>query len=114
MNVLQDESREFVSSQMVRLELLPKPKFGKQVREVAFYEAHFAVCAAIEPLSEALGLEAERLAARYGLSGPDALQIAAALRHGVEEFWTSEQLGKPMFRVKDLAVRSLHSVAVSQ
>jgi len=42
------------------------------------------------------------------LAGPDALQIAAALRHQVQEFVTSELPGKPMFRVKELKVVSLH------
>ena len=39
-------------------------------------------------LSQELGFEAERLATRHGLAGPDALQIAAAVRQGVEEFYT--------------------------
>ena len=61
-------------------------------------------------MSQALGLEAEALAAQYGLAGPDALQIAAAMRQGVEEFITSEKPGKPMFRVKRIRVVSLFSL----
>jgi hypothetical protein len=38
--------------------------------------AYFAGVTAFEPLSEKLGDEAEALAARHGLAGPDALQIA--------------------------------------
>jgi predicted nucleic acid-binding protein len=110
LELLADESREFFSSQMVRLELLPKPRFEKREREVSFYNAFFASAAAVEPFSPALGREAERLATRYGLSGPDALQIAAALRHGVQEFYTTEKSTKPMFRVKELKVISLHSL----
>ena len=52
------------------------------------------------------------LAARYGLAGADALQVAAAIRHGAREFYTSERPGKPLFRVKELKVVSLHSLAV--
>jgi hypothetical protein len=92
--VLADDQREFFSSQMVRLELLPKPRFEKRLREAAFYESFFA----------------EALAAQYGLAGPDALQIAAALRHGVGEFYTTEKPTKPMFRVKELTVISLYSL----
>jgi predicted nucleic acid-binding protein len=110
LELLDDDRREFYTSQMVRLELVPKPRFEKKLAEIAFYEAHFADCAACEPLSEALGSEAERLGVRYGLAGPDALQIATALRHKVEEFYTSEKPGKPMFRVKDVKVISLHSL----
>jgi hypothetical protein len=57
-----------------------------------------------------LGNEAETIAARYGLAGPDALQIAAAIRLGVEEFVTTEKPGKPMFRVKELKVISIYSL----
>jgi hypothetical protein len=110
LRLMDDEEREFVTSQMVRLELLPKAVFERRAREVAFYEAHFSECIACEPLSEALGAEGERLAARYGLAGPDALQLCAAVRRGVEEFYTSEKPGKPMFRVKEVKVISLFSL----
>ena len=107
---MDDDTREFYTAQMVRLELLPKARFEKRIREVAFYAAHFDDCAACEPLSEELGLQAEILAIRYGLAGPDALQLAAAIRQRVEEFYTSEKSGKPMFRVKELKVISLFSL----
>jgi hypothetical protein len=95
---------------MVRLELLPKARFEKRPKEVAFYESHFADCVGSQPLSQELGLEAEKLAARHGLAGPDALQIAAAIRQGVEEFYTSEKPGKPMFRVNEIRIVSLFSL----
>lgn len=110
MKIMDDDTREFFTSQLVRLELLPKARFEKRPREVAFYESHFADCAGSQPLSQELGVEAEKLAARHGLAGPDALQIAAALRQGVEEFYTSEKPGKPMFRVNEIRVISLFSL----
>jgi len=110
LQIMDDDTREFFTSQMVRLELLPKARFERRPREIAFYEAHFADCKASEPLSAELGLEAEKLATRHGLAGPDALQIAAAIRQGVEEFYTSEKPGKPMFRVKEIKVVSLFSL----
>jgi hypothetical protein len=91
MQIIDDDRREFFSAQMVRLELLPKAQFEKRRKED-------------------LGSEAEELAARYGLAGPDALQLAAAIRQGVEEFYTSEKPGKPMFRVKETKVISLFSL----
>jgi hypothetical protein len=107
--IIDDDTREFHTSQMVRLELPPKARFEKHPREVAFYEAHFSECKACEPSSELPGLDAEKLAARYGLAGPDAPQLSAAFRQGVEEFYTSEKPGKPMFRVKEIKVVSLFS-----
>jgi predicted nucleic acid-binding protein len=108
LKIIDDERREFFTSQMVRLELIPKPQFEKRRAEIAFYEAHFADCIGCEPLSRELGTEAEALAGRYGLAGPDALQLSAAIRQGVEEFCTSERPGKPMFRVKEVKVVSLY------
>jgi predicted nucleic acid-binding protein len=110
LQIIDDDTREFFTSQLVHLELLPKARFEKRSREVAFYELHFADCVGSEPLSQELGLEAEKLAARHGLAGPDALQIAAAIRQGVEEFYTSEKPGKPMFRVNEIRVISLFSL----
>jgi predicted nucleic acid-binding protein len=107
--VIADDTRQFFSSQMVRLELIPKAQYEKRRTEVEFYEAHFADCINIEPLSEELGTEAEKLALRYGLAGPDALQVAAAIRQGVEQFYTSEKPGKPLFRVQEISVISLFS-----
>ena len=112
LQLLADPVREFYTAQTVSLELLPKVRYEKRHQEQAFYEAHFAEAVACEPLSETLGREAEALAARYGLAGPDALQIAAAIRHGVKEFYTTEKPGRPMFRVKELKVISLYSLPV--
>jgi predicted nucleic acid-binding protein len=112
LQLIDDEERQFFTSQMVRLELIPKPRFEKRHAEIAFYEAHFADCIGCEPLSRTLGLEAEALAVQYGLAGPDALQLSAAIRQGVEEFYTSEKPGKPMFRVKEIKVLSLYSLSL--
>ena len=110
MVIIDDDTREFFTSQMVRLELLPKARFEKRSKEVAFYESHFSDCSGSEPLSHELGREAEKLAVRHGLAGPDALQLAAAIRQGVEEFYTSEKPGKPMFRVNEIKVISLFTL----
>ena len=110
LSIMSDDAREFVTSQLVRLELLPKARFERRLIEVRFYESHFAEAVACEPLSEVLGNAAESLAARYGLSGADAVQVAAAIRQGAREFYTSERPGKPLFRVKELRVISLHAL----
>jgi len=110
LGILTDDTRQFFTSQLVMLEVLPKARFGKQLKEESFYASYFSEAEAIEPLSAELGREAEALAARYGLSGPDALQFAAALRHGVQEFYTSEKPPKPMFRVQEIKVISLHTL----
>ncbi|MEQ2008513.1 MAG: PIN domain-containing protein [Limisphaerales bacterium] len=107
------EKRELVTSQLVRLELLPKPACEKRPAETAFYAAHFEAAAPALPLDGPLGEEALALAQRYGLAAVDALHIAAALRQHAGEFYTSEKPGKPMFRVKELKVISLHEITAA-
>lgn len=110
LRVLEDPGRQFATSQLAKLELLPKPVFEKRPVERAFYQAHFEEAVATQPLDVELGREAQRLAEQYGLAAVDALHLSAALRAGAEEFYTSEKPGKPMFRVKELKVISLHSL----
>ena len=94
---------------MMKLELLPKPSFHRQRLEVEFYNAHFKKVRREELLSQELGAEAFGLATRYGLAAADALNVAAAIRMGVEEFITTETPGKPLFSVSELQVTSLHA-----
>jgi predicted nucleic acid-binding protein len=110
LRVMEDSDRRFVSSQLAKLELLPKPVFEKRPVEKAFYLTHFEAASAVQPLDEELANDAQKLAERYGLAAVDALHLAAALHLGAEEFYTSERPGKPMFRVKELKVISLHSL----
>jgi len=108
-SIVADESRDFLTSDAVKLELLPKPTFEKRRTELEYYNDHFKGIAS-EPLSKELGGEALALAKQYGLAAMDALHLASAIRQGADEFITSELPGKPMFRVKELKVISLHSL----
>jgi predicted nucleic acid-binding protein len=106
-DIMSDLEREFVSSQTVRLELLPKADFHRNTDEVAFYEMHFGRLKSEEPLTEELGNEAITLARRYGLAAVDALHVAAAIRQGAIELITGESPGKPLFRVRELKVKTI-------
>ncbi|MGH7991670.1 MAG: PIN domain-containing protein [Limisphaerales bacterium] len=108
--IMEDNRRQFFSSEMVKLELLPKAVFFKNHQEIKFYNEHFSK-AKIEPLSPRLSLDAFNLATKYGLAAADALNIAAAIRQGVQEFITDERPGKPMFRVTEIKVVPLHAAA---
>jgi hypothetical protein len=108
--ILDDDSREFVTCENVQLELLPKPTFERRRTEIDFYKEHFAAVSGCEPFSNALGKEAMALAKKHGLAAGDALNLAAAIRQGADEFFTSELPGKPIFRVHQIKVISLHSL----
>jgi hypothetical protein len=107
MTLLDDDTREFLACENVRLELLPKPVYEKRRAEIEFYNEHFSG-AVIEPFSRELGEVAFSLAKKYGLAAGDALNMASAIRQGADEFFTSELPGKPLFRVKELRVTSLY------
>ncbi len=111
--VLDDDRREFLTCDVVKLEVLPKPVFFKHKDEREFYEEIFARSESA-PVTEALYAAAFDLATRYGLSAGDAFNLAAALDLGADEFVTTESSGKPMFRVKGLRVVSLHAAASSK
>jgi len=110
--VMEDPHREFYTSQLVKLELLPKPAFFKLEAEIEFYQTHFRSTKGEEPLSRELGAKAAELARQHGLAAVDALHLAAAIRQGVDEFVTAEKPGKPMFRVRGIAVKSIHTQSV--
>ena len=97
-----DEGRKFLTSDAVKLELLPKPTFEKRTTEVEFYNDHFNAAVASEPFSAELGEAALLLAKKYGLAAIDAIHLAAAMRQGAKEFIASELPGKPMFRVQGI------------
>ncbi|MGH7976076.1 MAG: type II toxin-antitoxin system VapC family toxin [Limisphaerales bacterium] len=110
MLVLSQDHRSFVTSQAVRLELLPKPAFERRRTELEFYHRYFAEAESDLPLNKELADEAQKLAERHGLAALDALHIAAAIRQGANEFITSELPGKPIFRVAGIKVVSLHKL----
>lgn len=95
---LQDATREFVTSEYVRLEVLPKPtRFGNQV-EVEFYNAFFRLNSRTIPTSVALLNLAMEEACRTGLNALDAIHVACAVFGGAEEIVTSEKTTKPIHR----------------
>lgn len=110
--IMEDPQRQFYTSQLVKLELLPKTAYFKQEAEAEFYQTHFLAVLGEEPLSAELGKKADELARQHGLAAVDALHLAAAIRQGANEFITSEKPGKPMFRVRGIAVKSIHTQPV--
>ncbi len=110
--VLEDISRRLLTSEIIRLELLPKPLYFKQKDEVAFYDEIFrrSEC---DKVDSALYRDAFALAEHYGLAAADAFNLASAIRLQADEFVTAERPGRPMFRVKEVKVVTLHAAAGS-
>lgn len=106
--VLSDTNREFVTSEFVHLEVMPKPTYQRRVIEIAFYNAYFAATVQSAPITRALVRRAMRRAEEFGLSAVDALHVAAAKTTGAAELITAERPTSPLSRVTSIHVVSLH------
>jgi predicted nucleic acid-binding protein len=105
--VLDDPDREFVVSDILRLELLPKPHYYGRAAEELFYEAFFAAAIECVDTASAIVQAAESEAKTFGLAAADALHVATAKQAGVQEFITAEKVTSPLFRVTGLSISSI-------
>jgi predicted nucleic acid-binding protein len=78
--ILKDRVRDFISSDFVRLEVLPKPTCYGRKDEREFYELFFGGVKRMIPSTRTLVSEAQTEAEAAGLSAVDALHVAAAKR----------------------------------
>lgn len=104
---LQDPNREFITSDYVKLEVLPKPTWSGKRDEVEFYEAFFRLNTRTIPTSRALLDLAMEEACKIGLNAIDAIHIACAVFGGVDEIVTSEKPTMPMHRTNRVKVVSI-------
>jgi len=107
MAILDDPERSFVSSDFVRLEVLPKALFNRKPDEAEFYREFFRAVSHWPADTAAIVHRAYEIGVTFGLSALDALHIAAAISAGAEEFVTTEKSGKPLYRVTNIRVRSI-------
>ena len=97
MAYLYDPLREYVTSDCVRLELLPKSTYNQRAEETEFYNRFFASSLRV-PLSDAVIELAINEGCKTGITGMDALHIACAISVDAAEFITTEKPTKPMHR----------------
>ena len=96
LQVLGDPDREFLTSEYLRLEVLPIAVCYHKSREVAFYQKFFE-SAVLWADSSNLIAPAYTLASRFGLGALDALHVAAADTHNAE-LVSAEKPTKPVYR----------------
>lgn len=106
--ILNDPSRRFVTSEFVRLEVLPKAAYYQRVAEVTFYNEFFAVVTRSVAITRSLVNVALQRAETFGLSAVDALHVAAAEMARADELVTAERPTSPLMRVTTIPVVSLH------
>lgn len=102
-----DPLREYVSSDYVRVELLPKCVYHQNEEERLFYEEFFTSSAVWVPSSDDLLALAIEEGGRTGISGMDAVHVACAIVANASELITAEKSTKPMFRSVSVKVISI-------
>ncbi len=107
-SILNDENREFVSSQFVKLEVLPKAIYHQRQDETDFYETFFSAVSHWATDLEQITKDAYQISCMYGLAALDALHVAAALWLKADELITTEKSTKPMHRVKTIQIISIY------
>lgn len=107
LEVLADSSREFASSEFIKMEVIPEAIYNRKTAEAEFYESFFSAVTYWDNHIEKVIQDAYHIACQYGLAAMDALHIAAALSIGAEEFVTTEKKTKPMFRVSSIKLISI-------
>ncbi|MBL8761309.1 MAG: PIN domain-containing protein [Phycisphaerae bacterium] len=111
--ILDDPNREFVSSDFVQLEVLPKAAFHRRNDELNVYREFFEGGLVDVVASKSITQSAIAVASEHDIHAMDALHIASALEAGVDEFVTTEKPSKPMFKLAQPRVVSIHPGATS-
>jgi predicted nucleic acid-binding protein len=106
-DIIDDPNREFVASDMLRLELIPKAHFHQQHTEELFYIDYVATVVQFVLTTPDLVADAELEAEANGLAAVDALHVTAAKRATASEFITAERSTKPVFRVQGITLTSI-------
>ena len=104
---LDDPLREYVTSDYVKVELLPQCTFHRNTEERQFYEEFFDKCATRVPSSDDLMAFAIEEGGRTGISGIDAVHVACAVVAEAEELLTTEKVTKPIHRANGVKVVSI-------
>ena len=90
LQILDDRSRTFASSDFVRLETIPKATFYQRTDERQFLEGFFSTVSTWAVIDDDLIRLALNEAIRVGLAAIDALHVAAAYKTGCDELVTTE------------------------
>ena len=98
MKYLDDPEREFVVTDFLKLELLPKALFHKQVEEAEFFQEFLNAATTIVHISPEMLNDVVNLASQHGLAAIDAIHAFAAIQTSAE-FVTKEKKTKPFSNI---------------
>ncbi len=108
LSFLYDPFREYVTSDYIKVEVLPKCMFYNNTDEKQFYEEFFKSSSIHVPSSDELLAFAIEEGGKTGISGIDAIHVACAVVADAVEFITSEKSAKPIHRANGIKVISIN------
>ena len=97
LKILKDPYRIFLSNPYIRHEICPKAVFNKRHLEYRFYREYFQHTVMFSDVKLILD-RASREASRSGVSAMDSFHLAAAHLLGADEFITTENPRKSIYR----------------
>jgi hypothetical protein len=72
LSILEDSEREFASSDFIKLEVIPKAVYNRQIKEVEFYETFFNTVTYWMSDLNKIVRDAYQIGGHYGLAAMDA------------------------------------------
>jgi predicted nucleic acid-binding protein len=100
--ILEDESRHLIASPFLRLETLPKARNLGRIDEVAFYTYVFSLVDEWVSVDDHLIERAIEIGTDYKVRNIDTIHAASAELAGVDQFVTTERMGKPFYDVPSI------------
>lgn len=107
MEILDDPEREFVVSDYLKLEVLPKPTFHRFREEVEFMQTFIDSAWLQVGAMPSISTKAMTLACRYNLGVLDALHAGTVVESEADVLITLERPTSPLCQVKEIKVESL-------
>jgi len=108
LTVISDSAtRDFVSSDYVKSETVPKPTFFRREAEVKFYEQFFSSATTWITFDKAHLESAFDEACKTGLSWVDAIHVVIAQLSGCDEFVTCEKPTSAIHRATRIRIVSI-------
>lgn len=109
LEIIDDPEREFIVSDYLSLEVIPKPTFHQFHEEVEFMQDFIDSAPLKASVTPSITGHAITLACRYDLHPLDALHAGTAVESKADELITLEKPEKPLCKVKEVKVVSLRS-----
>ena len=106
MEIIEDPDREFIVSDYLKLEVIPKPTFHGFHEEVQFMQTFIDSASLQVRATPSITTQAIAMACRYGLSAMDALHAETAIEAKADEFITIEKPTRPLSRILEIKVVS--------